>query len=96
MRSGTPESRTLSVCLKANDPITRRTLLAMTKTVVCGFDNEGSGPVAAYGLVEGLGEESESIRVMHVPPNGGVLKILGKGGVTAVQAAMNKAIPFYQ
>ena len=25
----------------ANDPIARRTLLAMTKTVVCGFDNEG-------------------------------------------------------
>ena len=32
--------------------IARRTLLAMTKTVVCGFDNDGSAPVAADGFIE--------------------------------------------
>jgi DNA primase len=80
----------------ANDPITRRTLLAMSKIIVCPFDAEGKGPAVAYELFELDGRESCAIRLMSVPVRGGIVGMLRTDGAAALQAAMNEAVPIEQ
>jgi hypothetical protein len=79
-----------------HDPVTRRTLLALSKNIVCPFDSEGKGPTAAYELLDAPGEESWTIRLMSVPPKGGILAILEAGGARAVRTAVDRAVPLEQ
>lgn len=79
-----------------HDPVTRRTLLALSKNIVCPFDSEGQGPAAAYELLNALRKESWTIRVVSVPAKGGILHMLEAGGATAVRTAMDQAVPFHQ
>ena len=79
-----------------HDPVTRRTLLALSKTIVCPFDSEGKGPAAAYELLDASAESSWTVRLMSVPPKGGILNMLESGGATAVRTAMDRAVPLEQ
>lgn len=79
-----------------HDPVTRRTLLALSKNIVCPFDSAGKGPAAAYELLDAPSEQSWTIRLMSVPRKGGILNMLGAGGAAAVRTAMDRAVPLHQ
>jgi hypothetical protein len=79
-----------------HDPVTRRTLLALSKTIVCPFDSEGRGPAAAYEWLDAPSREPWAIRIMPVPTKGGIINMLETGGAAAVRTAMDRAIPFHQ
>jgi hypothetical protein len=77
----------------SHDPLTRRTLFALSRDVVCPFDAEGNGPSAAYELLDVHHEETETVRLMRVASGGGVLDLLANGGTGVVASAMAGAVP---
>jgi DNA primase len=80
----------------SHDPVTRRTLFALSRHVVCPLDSEGKGPRAAYELLDVRHKEGDMVRLMRVPADGGVLGLLANGGTAAVASAMAAAVPLEQ
>jgi hypothetical protein len=80
----------------SHDPVTRRTLFALSRHVICPFDSEGKGPRAAYELLDVHHEEADRVRLTRVPSDGGALGLLATGGRATVTSAMAAAVSLEQ